>query len=201
MFWLLNLSTKWWMCLPRSYEITIGSVLLDLSARQKRQHHNQCRLTWSKTESEAETAGIPTSNDLTSKLKAHPIVKLYLFRSQGARDTTTLVPLYNNRWAHTSLMKKCALKLDLLEILYGISHPFGSSAQTFPWVVRPSSTFTSVWAAGITPPQEVKSNLTHNTIHMYMCSPWLHRWCHTTMCPQPAFPSCTGTKLRQKSFL
>lgn len=168
MFWLLNLSTKWWMCLPRSYETTIGSVLLYLSARQKRQHHNQCRLTWSKTEGEAETAGIPTTNDLTSNLKEHAIVKFYLLPSWGARDTTILVPLYNNRSAHTSLTKKCALKLDLLEILYGISHPFGLPTQTFPRVVRSSSTFTSVWAAGVIPPQEVKSDLTHNIIHMYL---------------------------------
>lgn len=40
--------------------------------------------------------------------------------------------------------KKCGLKSNLLEILYGISYPFSSPAQRFPSAVRPSSTFTSL---------------------------------------------------------
>lgn len=101
-------------------------------------------------------------------------------------------------------MKKCDLKLDLLEILCGFSHLFGLPTQRFSHVVRPSSTLTSVWAAGIVLPQEARRHLTHNIIHIDLQP--LERLVAAQMVPHhKVFPTCLPLllrdRVRQKPFL
>lgn len=94
MFWLLNLSTKWWMCLPRSsYETTIGSVLLYLSACQKRQLCNQCRLTWSKTEGETNSRNTYTrwSDQQTESVSCSKTLASSFLRGQRQNNPDAFV--------------------------------------------------------------------------------------------------------------